>query len=99
MTSLLELPTVSTCSVDGCSYNHDHACGAAAITVGQAAHSCVTFIPLSIKGGLIQAVSHVGACQRADCSHNSELECTAASIDIGSSADVADCLTYTPRVA
>ena len=46
MTSLLELPTVTDCSVDGCSYNHDHACGAAAITVGQSA--CVTFIPLSI---------------------------------------------------
>ena len=95
MTSLLELPTVTDCSVDGCSYNHDHACGAAAITVGQSA--CVTFIPLSIKGGLVQLNSHGGACQRADCGHNSDLECTASSVRIGSTADVADCLTYTAR--
>jgi len=97
MTSLLELPTVSTCSVDGCSYNHDHACGAAAITVGQADHQCVTFIPLSFKGGLDKIVSHVGACQRADCTHNSDLECTASSIQVGSGADLADCLTYSLR--
>lgn len=92
MASLMELPTVSVCSVEGCSYNHDHACGAAAITVGQSA--CVTFIPLTIKGGLDQGTSHVGACQRADCTHNTDLECTASSVQIGSSADVADCLTY-----
>jgi len=97
MTSLLELPTVSTCSVDGCSYNHDHACGAAAITVGESAHQCVTFIPLSFKGGLDKITSHVGACQRADCTHNSDLECTASSIQVGLSADLADCLTYRPR--
>ncbi|MFT3876900.1 MAG: DUF1540 domain-containing protein [Propioniciclava sp.] len=97
MTELRELPTVSECSVAGCSYNDHTHCKAPAITVGQQA-SCVTFIPLAtIRGGMDKVVSHIGACQRAECTHNSHLECTAASVMIGSAADKADCLTYSPR--
>lgn len=95
MTELAELPTVSECSVSGCSYNDHSNCKAPAITIGQS--SCVTFIPLSVKGGLDKVVSHVGACQRADCTHNSQLECTADSVRIGADAtSIADCLTYSP---
>jgi hypothetical protein len=98
MSTLMELPTVAECSVDGCSYNHEHACQAAAVTISAAGldASCATFIPLDIKGGLDKVISHVGACQRVDCSHNSALECTAESVRIGSGADAADCLTYSP---
>lgn len=98
MTTLLELPEVADCSVDGCSYNHDHLCQAGAVTISAAGQeaSCATFIPLNVKGGLDKMVSHVGACQRADCTHNSALECTAASVRVGPGADNADCLTYAP---
>lgn len=92
---LTSLPIVSECSVAGCSYNDHTHCKAPAVTIGSA--SCVTFIPLSVKGGLDKVVSHVGACQRAECSHNSQLECTAASIRIGAGASAADCLTFAAR--
>jgi hypothetical protein len=98
MTSLMDLPAVSECSVDGCSYNHEHACNAAAVTIGASGSdaNCATFIPLDVKGGLDRVISHVGACQRADCTHNSSLECTADAVRIGAGADLADCLTYAP---
>lgn len=96
MTTIMELPTVAGCSVGGCSYNHGMACAAPAITVGKSA--CVTFIPLSVKGGLDKVISHVGACQRNDCVHNDHLECTAASIRVGSSeGETADCMTFAKR--
>lgn len=101
MSALLDLPHVSECSVSTCGYNHD-GCHAGAVTV--AGHSgvaeCVTFIPLSHKGGLDKVVGQVGACQRSECVHNSALECTASSVRIGAGAaadELADCLTYSPR--
>jgi hypothetical protein len=101
MTTLMELPTVAECSVDGCSYNHDHECHAAAVTISSTGTeaSCATFIPLGVKGGLDKVVSHVGACQRADCLHNKDLECTAESVRVGPGADNADCLTYSPAAS
>ncbi|MFP5282127.1 MAG: DUF1540 domain-containing protein [Actinomycetes bacterium] len=98
-TTLMDLPPVAECSVDGCSYNHEHACQAAAVTIGATGDdaNCATFIPLGFKGGLDKIVSHVGACQRSDCTHNSALECTAPSVRVGAGHDLADCLTYAPR--
>ena len=96
MSAILELPTVSGCAVESCSYNRDDACSAAAVTIGSTPDAaCTTFIPLGIKGGLDRVTSFVGACAKADCSHNSQLECTAPSVRIG--ADTADCLTYSAR--
>ena len=96
MTELMELPTITECSVAGCSYNDHSSCHAAAITIGgsNGDAQCATFIPLGVKGGLDKVVSHVGACQRDDCSHNSHLECTASSVRVGPGHDTADCLTY-----
>lgn len=96
MSTLADLPTIAECSVDGCSYNHAHACNAAAITVGGGSGDaqCATFIPLNVKGGLDRVVSHVGACQRADCTHNEHLTCAADAVRIGAAHDLADCLTY-----
>ena len=84
----INLPLISSCTVDGCSYNHDHECHAAAVTISSTGTeaSCVTFIPLGVKGGLDKVVSHVGACQRADCLHNKDLECTAEAVRIGPGA-------------
>lgn len=99
MSTLLELPPVAECSVAGCSYNDHSHCHAAAVTISGAGSDaqCVTFIPLSVKGGLDKVVTHVGACSRADCSHNSALECTASAVRIGPGADAADCLTFETR--
>lgn len=96
MTTLLEMPSVSECSVDGCAYNDHHNCHAAAITIGGQEHPhCDTFIDIG-KGGLDTMIAHVGACKRADCVHNENLECHASAIRVGPGQDAADCLTYTP---
>jgi hypothetical protein len=98
MSTLMDQPPVSECSVDGCSYNHEHACSAAAITIAGSAGDakCATFIPLNVKGGLDRVVSHVGACQRADCTHNAHLTCAADAVRVGAGHDLADCLTDSP---
>jgi hypothetical protein len=97
MTTIAELPQVAECTVSGCSYNEHSHCHASAVTIDSAGPDakCVTFIPLSIKGGLDTVMAGVGACQRADCTHNDHLECTAPSVRIGGGSDLADCLTYT----
>jgi len=99
MSTLMDLPPVTECSVAGCSYNDHSNCHAAAVTIGgvNGDAQCATFIPLGVKGGLDKVITHVGACQRVDCVHNSSLECKAPAVRVGSGADTADCLTYTPR--
>ena len=92
MTSTM-LPLVSTCSVDACSYNHDHDCQAGAITLVGSSAACGTYVDAGSKGGSDQT-AHVGACHRSDCVHNSALECTADRVEVGPGSDVADCLTY-----
>ncbi|MER5268063.1 DUF1540 domain-containing protein [Actinosynnema sp. NPDC002837] len=93
-----EMPAVNSCTVTGCSYNHD-GCHAFAITVSGAngAADCGTFIPLARKGGLPKVVAQVGACSRTDCIHNAELECTASGVRVGPGQGdhAANCLTYT----
>ena len=92
----ISLPLINTCSVEGCSYNHDLDCHAGAITVIEDTSACGTYFADGDKGG-IRETGHVGACHRTDCAHNSELECTADGITIGPGVDVADCLTFQPR--
>jgi hypothetical protein len=92
----MSLPIVNTCSVDGCSYNHDHDCHAAAITVMEQTSACGTYYANGAKGGVAET-GHVGACHRSDCVHNTDLECTASSVEIGPAGDVADCLTFSAR--
>jgi hypothetical protein len=98
MTTLLELPRVTECTVEGCSYNHN-GCHAGAVTISARGDQaeCATFIPLEVKGGLKAVLARVGACQRSDCTYNEALECTATAVHIGPGGDVADCLTYVPR--
>lgn len=90
----MSLPIVNTCSVEGCSYNHDHDCYAGAITVLEETSACSTYFADGSKGGM-DSVGLVGACHRTDCAHNSALECTASAISVGMGGDVADCLTFT----
>jgi hypothetical protein len=91
----MSLPIITTCTAEGCSYNHDHDCHAAAITVLGHDAACGTYVVNGHKGG-VDAAGHVGACHRADCRHNTALECTADHVEIGAGQDVADCLTYAP---
>lgn len=88
----IPLPIVSTCSVEGCSYNHDHDCHAGAITV-TGGTACGTYVSAGLEAGL-ETRGQVGACHRSDCVHNANLECQAESITIGAGADLADCLTF-----
>lgn len=99
MSAILEMPAVTECSVSGCSYNDHSNCRAAAVTISGAGAdaSCVTFIPLGVRGGLDKVVTKVGACTRANCMFNDNLECTASEVRIGAGNDTADCLTYTAR--
>ncbi|ROP45659.1 DUF1540 domain-containing protein [Pseudokineococcus lusitanus] len=95
--SLIEMPQVTECAVDGCAFNHD-GCHAPAITVRsqQGTAGCGTFFDISTKGGLDRVVGQVGACERTDCSFNKDLTCTAGSVRVGPGHDVqANCLTYT----
>ena len=89
----MQLPIISTCSVEGCSYNHDHDCHAGAITVTDGT-SCGTFVSNGSHDAGAAAHGQVGACHRNDCIHNDKLECSASSVNIGAGDDPADCLTF-----
>jgi hypothetical protein len=97
MATLEQMSKVAECSVDGCAYNEAAACHAGAVTIagpsGEA--GCVTFIPLTVKGGFGKATAAVGACQHIECAHNTQLECAAPAIQVGlRGAMAADCLTF-----
>jgi hypothetical protein len=88
----MQLPIISTCSVEGCSYNHDHDCHAAAITI-TGGTTCGTYVSTGSDAGVVDH-GQVGACHRSDCVHNDKLECQAESVSIGPGHDPADCLTF-----
>lgn len=92
--TVIDLPSVHDCTVEGCSYNHDAVCNAGAITISGFSASCATFIDIGAFGGLSTTLASVGACHRDDCVHNDHLECRAESISVGPGVDVADCLTF-----
>jgi hypothetical protein len=96
MTTAASLPTVQECSVGSCSYNADSTCHAGAITIGGDHAHCGTFVEISFRAG-VDRTGMVGACHRSECRYNEKLECTAVSVRVGAGADVADCLTYSPR--
>jgi len=89
----MQLPIVSTCSVEGCSYNHDHDCHAGAITVLDGT-TCGTYVSTGSNTAGVESRGQVGACHRSDCIHNDKLECQATSVEIGAGNDPADCLTF-----
>ncbi|MFJ9661236.1 DUF1540 domain-containing protein [Streptomyces griseoflavus] len=95
-TPVMQLPVISECTADGCAYNQDHTCHAAAITVGDLdGPVCDTFTGADLEGGDQSVTGRVGACKMADCRHNSGLECHAPSIAVGYEHERVDCLTYT----
>lgn len=88
----INLPLISDCAEADCSFNHD-GCHAPAVTVGDT--NCLTFLPLTLRGGIDDAHAEVGACKSANCKHNENLVCHASAVKIG--ADGAECLTFSAR--
>ncbi len=67
-TPVMQLPVISECAAEGCAYNHDHTCHAAAITVGDLdSPVCDTFMGADLEGGEPSTTGRVGACKMADC--------------------------------
>ncbi|MCP9999315.1 DUF1540 domain-containing protein [Streptomyces werraensis] len=94
-TPVMQLPVISECEAEGCAYNHDHTCHAAAITVRDLdGPVCDTFMGADLEGGEPSTTGRVGACKMADCRHNSGLECHAPAISVGYEHEQVDCLTY-----
>ncbi|NIP25727.1 MAG: DUF1540 domain-containing protein [Phycisphaerae bacterium] len=76
--SCLDIPKITNCNVDDCSYNNGGACHAVAITVG--GHSppiCDTHWNSNQKGGVASLTGGVGACREDSCRFNASLECSA----------------------
>ncbi len=95
---MIEMPIVSDCTVSACSYNHNQACKAKAITIGDPQEpKCDTFLQSSIHSGMLDVTAGVGACKMNDCSFNEELECSAPNIKVGMKNGNADCLTFKKR--
>ena len=94
----IETPVVSGCAATECAYNHDRACQARAITVGDSARAgCDTFWQSSLSSRINMVPAGIGACKMQDCRFNEGLECMADDIQVGHARDGVDCLTYATR--
>lgn len=94
----IEVPAVTQCEVEECSYNVQQKCHAKAITIGDgdSPHCDTLFCGApAVNGTSIQA--GVGACKVSSCSYNEDLECSAESIRVGLLDDSVNCLTYAMR--
>ena len=97
MKQAIEMPEVMQCEAIGCAYNHDSACHARGITVGdQQQHLCDTMwkAPQHAKR---QERAGVGACRSENCAYNEDLECQAEGISVVLSGGMAHCGTFAPK--
>jgi hypothetical protein len=95
---LVEMPTVSQCSVSECAYNTDDCCHARAITVGDGVHpGCDTFFGSAAHSIAKDRHAGVGACKVSVCRHNEDFECGANSISVARSNDSVCCQTFQQR--
>ena len=94
----MQMPSVYSCDVDECAYNHEKQCHALAITVGDAQGPlCDTFMDKAkagCEGGDPEHTANVGACHMGNCVHNERLECAAKDIAVGHKGSEIDCLTF-----
>jgi hypothetical protein len=93
----MEMPIIIDCDVSECAYNSENICHAMAITVGDSAPLCDTFLRKDQKGGAMDVIGGVGACKVDSCKFNQSLECSADGIHVGRHADQARCDTFSPR--
>ncbi len=94
LSTMTEMPPVAECLMDQCAYNDKNDCHAYAITVHSGDHTCATFLPTPVHGGLEKYPAKVGACQRVECVHNADLVCSADSVRVGADGGAARCLTF-----
>ena len=94
----IEMPVVSACSATECAYNHDQACHARAITIGNGVHAgCDTFCQSTQHAKTGAGAAGIGACKMTGCSFNEGLECMAQSIQIGRVQNQVNCMTFSAR--
>ena len=94
----MEMPRVSCCKVNECSYNMGDHCCALAITVGDSTHPhCDTMCMSDCQCSHKTSTAGVGACKTSACAHNQGLECGAVEVSVGLNGQDADCLTFKPR--
>lgn len=95
----VSMPPVKKCAVNNCAYNHQNACHALAITVGDPGGppNCDTFFTSDRHGGVMDATAGVGACKTDTCKFNQDYECAAPAISIGIQHTDPDCLTFQKR--
>jgi uncharacterized protein DUF1540 len=95
----MQMPKISMCDVNDCSYNLNKQCHALAITVGgpEVCACCDTYLDAAQKGGDAGTIGGVGACKVDSCSFNSSFECSAPGIKVGLIQGHADCTTFNPR--
>ena len=97
-TFTIEMPMVSKCIVNECSYNMSNKCHARAITIGDSIKpGCDTFIANGTHTNHTKLNAGIGACKTATCKHNDDLECMADSIQVGMLMNEANCMTFAMR--
>ncbi|MDD2915542.1 MAG: DUF1540 domain-containing protein [Gallionella sp.] len=94
----LEMPVVTKCTANECSYNVNSDCHARAITIGDSLKpGCDTFIEGSRHISQSQQTAGIGACKTAICKFNEDLECMAESIQVGKLRNEVNCMTFALR--
>ena len=94
----MDMPKVSNCGMEKCSYNSQGRCHAMAINVGGAEGAmCDTFAETSAKCVSNGGSGKVGACRMIGCEFNDCLECMAPSVEITKSNNHPFCLTFKSR--
>lgn len=94
----IEMPVVSECSATECAYNHNKACQARAISVGDGIHpGCDTFMKGSQRANPSMGSAGIGACKIAACKFNEGLECMTESIKVGHVQNSVNCMTFMTR--
>lgn len=94
----IEMPVISECSATECAYNHDKACQARAITVGDGINpGCDTFLEGSQHAMPSMDSAGIGACKITGCKFNESLECMTESIMVGHVQNKVNCMTFSAR--
>lgn len=94
----VDIPAVTGCSVDECTYNRNQQCHARAITVGDGVHpGCDTFFAAGSHAHDDSHTAGVGACKVSSCTHNDDYECAADQIEVGRRGSAVECLTFAAR--
>lgn len=95
----IEMPLVSECLVNTCSYNVAQNCHARAITVGDTSThaACDTFMSESHHISEAKRIAGIGACKASACKFNDDFECMTDTIRVGMVKNEANCMTFAMR--